>query len=383
MAAENQENHIDAEEKKPEEPQVDEKSVAEDEVKVNGNGHVEEEDEEADESSDEEYGSVEAPAKILEGKRERKSTSRLAVEKPAEKKRAPEEDYDYEQGKGTKLGEIEYVAWSLNGDSIDDLFPMHKLLYMTKKEPKRTEVKADIKNFQGYPFDKDSASFKKRHNLMYKFTISGMRYLITSLGMSWKKKQEEDGASTMVNLDREEMIDNLIAFLMEPKDLGKKVPKAAAPATKTPKKKTPAKKPKTPKPKTPKPKTPKSKEKKRKSDAEDTEDGSSPAKKKKTESKKKTTQVKIKAAKSPVKKGDKKRSAADESEDDEPLVKKAKKKEPTDEEVRKTIKGILKDADLEMVTMKTVCKQVYELYPDHDMSTRKDFIKSTVKEIIS
>jgi len=65
------------------------------------------------------------------------------------------------------------------------------------------------------------------------------------------------------------------------------------------------------------------------------------------------------------------------------LVKKSKTKEPTNDEVRKAIKGILKDADLEQVTMKTVCKQVYEMYPDFDMTGKKDFIKSTVKEIIS
>ena len=55
-----------------------------------------------------------------------------------------------------------------------------------------------------------------------------------------------------------------------------------------------------------------------------------------------------------------KRKADSDSEDDEPLVKK-KKTEPSNDEVRKVIKDILRDADLEQVTMKTVCKQVNKL----------------------
>ena len=56
----------------------------------------------------------------------------------------------------------------------------------------------------------------------------------------------------------------------------------------------------------------------------------------------------------------KKRKAEDDSmddDDDEPLVKKTKS-EPTDADLRKVVSAILKDADLEQVTMKTVVKQV-------------------------
>ena len=51
---------------------------------------------------------------------------------------------------------------------------------------------------------------------------------------------------------------------------------------------------------------------------------------------------------------------SDDSDDDDdaPLVKKTKR-EPSDAEVREVVAEILKDADLEQVTMKTVCKQVF------------------------
>lgn len=33
--------------------------------------------------------------------------------------------------------------------------------------------------------------------------------------------------------------------------------------------------------------------------------------------------------------------------------------------------------------MKQICKEVYENYPAYDLTERKDFIKTTVKELIS
>ncbi|XP_010114832.1 PREDICTED: protein DEK, partial [Chlamydotis macqueenii] len=75
-------------------------------------------------------------------------------------------------------------------------------------------------------------------------------------------------------------------------------------------------------------------------------------------------------------------SESEDSSDDEPLIKKLKKP-PTDEELKETVKNLLANANLEEVTMKQICKEVYEKYPSYDLSDRKDFIKGTVKELIS
>lgn len=64
-----------------------------------------------------------------------------------------------------------------------------------------------------------------------------------------------------------------------------------------------------------------------------------------------------------------------------PADKKAKRP-PTDEEIKKYVKQILEGANLEQITMKTVCKQVYSHYPDFDLAHKKDFIKATVKSCI-
>ncbi|XP_048882848.1 protein DEK isoform X2 [Brienomyrus brachyistius] len=75
-------------------------------------------------------------------------------------------------------------------------------------------------------------------------------------------------------------------------------------------------------------------------------------------------------------------SDMDDSSDNEPLIK-LLKKPPTDEQLRETINRLLKDANLEEVTMKHMYKKVFETYPESDLTGRKAFIKQTVKKFIS
>ncbi|XP_026770209.3 protein DEK [Pangasianodon hypophthalmus] len=113
--------------------------------------------------------------------------------------------------------------------------------------------------------------------------------------------------------------------------------------------------------------------------------------------KKPATQKKVKAKPAPkTKKADssssRKKNAAsktklkpessDDDDDDEPLIKMIKKS-PSDEQLKSAVKDLLKNANLEEVTMKQICQQVYDLYPDFDLTARKDFIKQTVKSLIS
>lgn len=52
-----------------------------------------------------------------------------------------------------------------------------------------------------------------------------------------------------------------------------------------------------------------------------------------------------------------------------------------DDEIKKIVKEILDKANLEEITMKTVCRHVYSKYPDFDLSHKKEFIKTTVKSV--
>ncbi|XP_068616370.1 protein DEK [Brachionichthys hirsutus] len=76
-------------------------------------------------------------------------------------------------------------------------------------------------------------------------------------------------------------------------------------------------------------------------------------------------------------------SAEDSSDDDEPLIKMVKKEAPTEEQLKETVRRLLKEANLEEVTMKQLCQRVFDAYPDHDLSGRKDSIKQTVKSLIT
>ena len=52
-----------------------------------------------------------------------------------------------------------------------------------------------------------------------------------------------------------------------------------------------------------------------------------------------------------------------------------------DGELKVMVKKILEGANLEEVTMKSVCRQVYDSYPDFDLTHKKLFIKETVKSV--
>ncbi|XP_029928687.1 protein DEK [Myripristis murdjan] len=72
----------------------------------------------------------------------------------------------------------------------------------------------------------------------------------------------------------------------------------------------------------------------------------------------------------------------DSTDDDEPLIK-IIKKAPSDEQLKETVQSLLKEANLEEMTMKQICQRVYDTYPDHDLTSRKDYIKQTVKSLIT
>ncbi|KAM6967638.1 protein DEK [Aplochiton taeniatus] len=76
-------------------------------------------------------------------------------------------------------------------------------------------------------------------------------------------------------------------------------------------------------------------------------------------------------------------AAGGSSDDDEPLIKMIKKTPaPSDAQLEETVQGLLREANLEEMTMKQICQKVYDTYPDHDLTSRKDYIKQTVKTLI-
>lgn len=332
----------------------------------------EENEDEDDESSDEELGLLEKPIEILYTKRERKSVEAY-VEKPKEEKK--ETELDYSKGKGVKLGEIPIIKYNIGHADTEDLGVLHRMMY--RKAGKQHNTKKNVREFCGWPFGKDAKEYRSAMNIVDRLLPAALKWTLDLLAVDRKDK------------DTEEMRKALVEFLEEPKMNEQEIPTSKPSSAKQKSSATP----KTKKAKA----TPKSKSKKTKKDegsdvsdvsADDSEseDEENKKSKKKTNAKspsKKATPVKFpmpgKKSKSASKK---KKDSSDESEDDQPLTKKSKSP-PSNAELKKVVSAILKDADLEQVTMKSVVKQVYDKYSQFDLTSRKDFIKTTVKELIS
>ncbi|KAL8590460.1 hypothetical protein ACOMHN_011673 [Nucella lapillus] len=372
--------------------------------------------EEANEESGEDeeeppLGLLERPVELTSGKREKKKVERLEVTinlPNSERKKV-----DIPEGKGTKLGDCPRIEFKLNHIKAIDLKPLHRLLY--SKAGTNNEVKKNIRQFNGFTFAKGDKEFEKRVTSLNKFTVAELKHLCEVLDI------ERGGTKSAI-------VERILDFLMKPSSSGLRVPakkkrksKGGGDADKKG-----AKRKRAPKKKDTKSKASKDlpsdisdsddneedeeeeeeeKEKKFKSaseeEEEEEEEEEPPKKKAKTEKKspakkeapkkeapkaKKQNGKQEKTAKAEKKEPKKKKKVLDSDEDsdsdDEPLAPK-KNDPPNNSELKDVIKKILDGANLEEVTMKTVVKQVYEKYPSFDLADRKDFIKTTVREIIS
>ncbi|KAH9504213.1 hypothetical protein Btru_065322 [Bulinus truncatus] len=355
-------------------------------------------EEEEEEESDEELppGLLEVPL-VVEGKREKKKVERLSatmMQSMLEKKKL-----EIEEGPGTKLGDIPFIEHQINSTKAIDLKPLHRVLYL--RMGSNTEIKKNIRLFSGFTHSKESKEHEKRTAIMNKMITAELKSMCMILGL--------ERGGTKSNL-----IERLEEFLMNPKDKGLTVKlKSKSKAGKTKKKGVKRKR------------TSQSDKKKslkkaddesleedseeggsddnEKSEEEEEEDEEPKKKKAKTDSKKKNTEKATKekskengrkdkgkkSEKKSVKKPPQKKADDDLSDspssdsDDEVIAKLSSKSPPSNEEIKELVKKILDGADLEKVTMKTVVKQVYAKYPSFDLSNKKDFIKDTVREVIS
>jgi len=346
----------DAEEKKEEK-----KEEEGGDVKEEGEGK----DEEEEESSDEEElppGLLEKPL-IVETKRERKS-----VDRNVDRELTKKEYLDYTRGSGVPLGDIPVIRINIDQSDTEDLHVLHRIMYRTPG--KKMSTKRDLRNFCGFPFERDTKEFINiKSNLIDRLLRPALKWTLRFLCL------EQGG-------EMEEMRDRLCTYLLKPH----MIEEAPNQPKEKPKKKSKSK---------PKKKTSVNGEEGEVSDVSDASDDDSSSdnedeektKKKKAtpkQQKKKGGAVKIsigtKKPKSATK--NKRKGSDDSSEDDEPLAKKSKSP-PTNAELKKVVAAILKDADLETVTMKTVVRDVYARYSSFDLTARKEFIKDTVKELIS
>lgn len=367
-----------------------------------------------EESEEETLGLLERPIEIIETRRERKKVERLLLSNDDKAKK--KEGLDYSKGKGVKLGDIDIVRYEINRSLSAELKPLHKLLY--KQFGKTSTIKKNIYAFCGFPFEKDSKEYGDLDWQMEKFAKMGLLRLCEIFGLSLKG-------------NRDELKAKVLEFLMKPYQTDKKVPgKVQPPSSKKSRKRKSKSSDEKPKKKKKVAENDKEdddgsddeedvdekeeenieREKKKKKEAVKKETKAkpkkatviklpTPSKKKKVkeekvkeqeekvkvkEEKMKEKEEKVKEKEEKVKKkkvSPKAKKVESDSEEDEPLSKIPKG--PSDEEIEKVVEELLDGADLETVTMKMICKQVFDKFPNHDLTERKSFIKETVKQIIS
>ncbi|KAG5857049.1 protein DEK [Anguilla anguilla] len=350
---------------------------------------------------------------IIEGKRLKKTVQRLdsSVAKPKERVKI-------EQGRGDKLGDIIRVAYFIGKMKVEDLKPLHKVIF--DRPGAASTVKKNIRQFSGFPFEADSQPYLKKKERMKKFTNAVLKNMCYVLDL------ERSGT-------HDAKIERIITFLLDPKTSGRTLPKKKR-KTKDSKRKAQRSNRKNvqedsksraivtdsstddeddneqdsqgdanvTEKSAPEPKS-------RETISDDEDDSSDDVVDKDTDEEVKQPKVVKKPAPkkkparakpAPVKPAPKTKKAdsssgrrkkanntsagsdLDDSSDDEPLAKMVRKP-LTDEQLKETVKKLLKGANLEEVTMKQICKQVFDTYPDHDLSSRKDYIKQTVKQLIS
>ncbi|XP_052257415.1 protein DEK-like isoform X1 [Dreissena polymorpha] len=422
----------DTNEQSSSEKEDHDESIGKDEEKQNtsseqdGEKDNKDEDDEEEESDDEpQVGMLERPLIIEDGKkRERKKVERMS---DIMKESLDAKPVEILEGKGRALGDIPFIEHKISRAKPEDLKLLYRVLF--RKPGKQLELRKHIRQFSGFPFPKTDDEYKKRLEILKKlsFTKNMIQHCCEILDVPRTGNKEE-------------LIDRLMEWLEKPADSGRNVPKSKkrkrSKSTDGKKKKGASKGKKTDK------KTKKS-DKAESSDNEDDDDAdgdeeeeekeesedeaekseeeqasdsedeappkkkakkatpkpkaakkekkeaSKPAKEKKSSPKKKPTPKKKAAKAKPAEDEEEEVSDISSDSEDEPLVKEKEKKEtkkkqpPTNEEIKDLIKNMLDDANLEEVTMKTVLKDVFAKYPGFDLTDRKEFIKNTVKKLIS
>ncbi|XP_014329690.2 protein DEK [Xiphophorus maculatus] len=395
---------------------------------MDGSAVSEEDDLQRDEAASPRSSSkISDGGEIVEGKRTKKTVDRLDFQAPKAREKLKVAD-----GGGDKLGDIPRTNYEITRRKAEELKLLHAILF--DRPGKSASVKKNLRLFNGFPFAADSQEFtRKRDKMLRNSNLTNTKLKLVCSILDLEKKGTH-----------QDLIDRILIFLIAPKNSGKRAPVKKKRRTKkklvggdslAKKKKSISRASGTKKSK------PGSKSKAIVMDSSSDEDddekveaeaGGSDAEEKRSEQEeeeeqtdqsesdesskpkfsrgKKKQQIpskkrprsqssdgtseaeekpkKKKVAGAKTKKADSSSSskntnpAEDSSDEDEPLIRMVKKA-PTDEQLRKTVESLLKEADLEEMTMKQICLKVFDTYPEHDLSGRKDFIKQTVKTLIT
>ncbi|KAM8870444.1 protein DEK isoform 2-T2 [Spinachia spinachia] len=396
--------------------EADMSQVAEEAMDSSAASEEEEEEQEEQEveqaSPNKGTSKISAAGDVIEGKRAKKTVERLDLQAPKQKEKLKIGD-----GRGDKLGDIPRTGHHITKMKQADLKPLHAILF--DRPGKMATLKKNLRLFNGFPFDADSEPYlRKREKLLRNsnFTNAKLKAVCGVLDLE-KKGTHSD------------LVDRILSFLIAPRNSGKRLPV---------KKKRKSKKKlsgddstsNTKKKSQPKPNSSSSSSSPKKSKAgskskaivmetssdEDENEGADTEDKPEEEEEEETF-VSAAAKRSrtlPEETGPPKKKAKKEALDESHSVGKPKKKKPapfkpaaksssrrnanatddsdsadsvitmtkkppSEEKLKETVQRLLEEVHLEEFTMKQICQKVFDMYPENDLSSKKDYIKQTVK----
>ncbi|CAL8071352.1 unnamed protein product [Calicophoron daubneyi] len=347
---------------------------------------------------------ADGPASESSEKRERRKVQRLsetlslAHVENAEKraKIAQEKISKFEEGKGQELGEIPLIEASIRKTAPIALKPLHLMIY--GRPGSAHEIRSNLRKFRGFSFAPSSVEYTKKASHLSQRSNSDLRDALRILNLE-------------VSGTREQMASRLMDFLMLPtsavvKYKGKIVKKSGRGRSKSAHKTPKSERKKTKK--SPSSKAASSEisgEEISQSEEEDEESDESisspsesasvespkPARKRgrpagKTNAAPKQPKVQRRDNDNSSKAAAKAKKMEVEDDEDVPLSSLATPSAavmPSDAELKENIISLLKTVNLEETSLKVVRGKIFARYPGVDLTGKKDFISTTVKEYLS
>ncbi|KAJ6645424.1 Endocuticle structural glycoprotein SgAbd-2 [Pseudolycoriella hygida] len=327
----------------------------------------------------------------LDGKKDDgKSNSKNSVNDKKDDDATAKSDSSNKKDSAMSLGEIARIESYITNTKVDGLQILHSICFTGNVKPNM--IKNKLRKFAGFDFDADSDEYNTKLEAVQKIDVAKLKAVCEGLTLD-KKGSKEDLAERICKFllaPEGEHVSSYVDYsssdeeekYVRPKtarrgknrddtDSGSDYNPSAGSDSDAGKKRStrisgrgagrpPARRA----------------AKRRRSDSEDetpasSEEDSDAPRKKKRASAGRTR------GRRPAARGRKKESETEEEEESE-----VESEDSDDDEIKSYVKEILDEANLEEITMKTVCKQVYAKYPSFDLSHKKDFIKSTVKSAI-
>lgn len=134
----------------------------------------------------------------VSGKREKKVPQRFELS-PVNKRKSSVDNY---QGNGTCLGDIGWICQQLRNASLYTLRLLHRTIYRKQGMFSEKHIRKSVMKFSGFPFGPDDPEIARRKEQLEKSSPKALYGLCDLLGMKCGTK--------------EEMVDDIINFLMSP-----------------------------------------------------------------------------------------------------------------------------------------------------------------------